>query len=377
MTRRRVDGVGEQAAGALDVLALLPRDLTAEDREQRRVGLVGDDLQTARGQLDEALGVAGALGGLLEHVERAEVPVGVVLVLEHADADRVGVLERLAEEVRRHVGVVEAHLPDQRELTQQRDLLVRLALERGAAVLQLLDVLQVTAAGEQGLGDVAGLVVARIGVEGLEQQRQQARVFGRLLLQDPRGAEVERRQLVATVLDVRGQRVSLAAERDQLVDADVLQRELPVAPVVERLLEAVLELLIATLGAGRRLEVRARLLDLSQVEQRPPVGVVQGRGPVGVTIGPQLERHQLGDHLEVGHLLIDLARRLQGLEVLTVALDGRLVERHRLGLVEQQSLAGLGEVVERRGLRLRRAGGARLRLGFVDHPAPLGDLGEP
>ena len=367
----------QELSGVLDVLPQVPGDLAAEHRHEGCVGRIGDHLETARGQLDETVRIAAALRGLLEQVQGAEVPVALVLVLEGRSAGRVRVLERLAEEVRGHVRVVEAHLPDQRELTEQVDLLGRVLLERGPAILQLLDVLQVSARGQEGLGDVARLLVAGLGVEGLEQERQETRVFGRLLLEDSSCPQEQSREVVPGVLDVGGERVRLAAQRDEAVVADVLEGKLPVAAVVQDLLEAVLELLVAPVGARRRLEVRTRLIDLPEVEQGAAVGVVEAGGARRISVRAQLERHQLGDHLEVGHLLVDLPRRLQGSEVLPVALDGRLVERHRLGLVEQHPLASAREVVERGGLGLRRTCRARLRLEFVDHPAPLGDLGEP
>ena len=371
-----VGSPSEQAAGGVNVLTQLPRDLARDEGDEGRIDRVGDHREAAGAELNETVGLTGALGVLLEQVEGAEVPVVALRVLQRLAADRVGVLEGLAVEVTRHVGVVEAHLPDQCEVAKNADLLLRRRGERDAAILQLLDVLQVPAGSQLSLGDVTGLVVQRVSVEGLEQQREQALIVRRLLLQDASGTQEQDRQRMADVLDVGGERVALAGQRGQLV-VNVLQRELPVAAVVQGLLEAVLVLLVASLGAGGRLEVGPRIVDLTQVEQGPTVSVVEGRRAVGVLVGAQLECHQLDDHLEVRHLLVDGASLLQREEVLTVTLDGRLVERHRLGLVEEDALAGVSELEKRGGLRLGRAGGTGLRLEFVDDPVPLGDLGEP
>ena len=362
--RRALGREGQEATRGLDVLEL-PSELTRLQRQEARVvGIreVGEALVAEHDQV--GVGTDGA-----DRSERGDVPREIV-----AGPVLVGELERLPIEVRGHLRVLQPDLPDRAELGQRGDPLADVLDQARATILQRLDVLKVTALLQEQLGDEAGLGVLRVGVERLEQGRKQARIFGRLLLEDPSGTHEQPSDLSAEVGHFGAERIIGADQRLELTE-DVVERELPVVAIVERLLEAGLMDGIARLGRGGE-EALGRV-DVSLVELRGPVGVVETRGARRILIRAQLEAHQLGHHLERGHLAIDLACTLERDQVGLIELERLLVTRHRSSLVEQHVFTGTREIVERERLLWAAREGAGFRFDLVDDRVPVLDFFEP
>src|SRR5690606_24002099 len=126
--------------------------------------------------------------------------------------------------------------------------------------------------------------VARIGIERLEQQRQQARIFGRFLLKDARGTKIERGQLLAALLHLGGERIVDTGQRPKLT-IDILEADLPMGAVVQRLLEPRLIGIVLRLRGRSSLEETSGFVDLTEVELRSTVGVVQRRSEARILIG--------------------------------------------------------------------------------------------
>ena len=359
----------------LNIVAEAPRELSRVDRDQRRVLRIRDHGEPARGELDQAVRRLALLRLQVEQVERAHVPREAPLVQQRGAAQGVRELQGLPVEVAGHVDVVEPNLPDCSEVAEQRDLARKIVDEADPPVLELLDVLEVPASGEEHLRDEASLGVGRVSVERLEEEREEPRILRRLLLQEARGLHEEGGERRAPLGDVGREGIGLTGERGELRE-DVLKRELPVPAIVESLLEPRLVGLVAGVGACRHLEVLTRLVDLTEVEERPPVAVVQLPDARRVPVGAQLEPHQPRHHLQVRHPLVDLASVLEREEVLLIELEGPLEALHRARAIEDHALEHAAEVEEcfRLGGRITSSRGFGLEL--VQHRVPVRGLAE-
>src|SRR5690606_38472943 len=115
-----------------------------------------------------------------------------------------------------------------------------------------------------------------------------------------RGSKVERAQVATGVGDLRAERIVLPGERAKL-RVDRVEPDLPVVAIVDRLLEALLVLLVGRIRTGGRLEERARLIDVALVELRSAVRVVELGDAVLLRVLLELDTHEARDHLKVRH----------------------------------------------------------------------------
>ncbi len=276
-------------------------------------------------------------------------------------------------EVRRHLRVVQPHVPDVAEVPQQLHLL-GVVLEHGdPTVLKLLHVLKLPRVGEDRLGKKARLLVVGIGLQSFEQQGEKTVVLGSFLLKDARRLHVQSGQLRALVRNLGPERIVFPGKRLQL-GVGGLYSQFPVAAVVERLLKSRLVLLVVGLGVGGRTEVLLGVVDVAQVELRGAEVVAQLRFQVWILIGLELQTHQARHHLQVRHVLVDRPSSSQRFEVALIELERLLVRLHRTRFVEEHLFTGARQVEERFRLSWLVARRAGFRFELVDHGRPFVNL---
>ena len=239
-----------------------------------------------------------------------------------------------------HGGVVEADGPLAGQLTGQGlALLWRGALH--AVQVQLLDLVQAAGLEQGALQQEVGVFKIRRQLQRLAQQLLAQRVTRLLVSVDAGPLEDRPGGLLGEVLP---HLLGLLDERRDLV--------LPGVRVVgHRLLEVhqhggvrseLVRLGVETLGLVRPVEIHGDRGQLCH-QRGARLGFVDQLG---------LELHQLGDHVEVTHLAVDLPRAHQRQRILREELERLLVVDHGLVFAEQVLLIGLAHSEQLLGLLL-------------------------
>src|SRR5690606_31079061 len=153
----------KQPSRALDVVGRSPRELARLQRDHGRILEVIEHAQTTLRERDDAVDLTALRSRSLDRTKRSDV------TRERGRAVVVGDLERLPIKVRGHVRVLQPDLPDVAEVGEQTSPINRIGQQARAAILELLNVLEVTTLGEDRLGHERGLLIGRLAVEGLEQ----------------------------------------------------------------------------------------------------------------------------------------------------------------------------------------------------------------